>query len=86
MSVQHVEMDSVSNGQPPELLAFFFQLQLTADGGRVSASQLMLLHLKSTLKNIDYICFRSHIYVINNCLNEYIIPIYSCMSSLLLIN
>ncbi len=33
----------------------------------------MLLHLKFTLKNVDFICFNSHIYVINNCQNEYII-------------
>ncbi len=48
----------------------------------VSALLPMLLHLNCTLKNAYFICFNSHIYVINNCQNDYIIPISSCVSSL----
>ncbi len=62
----------------------FFQLQLTAVRVRLSVPQLMLLHLKCTLKNADIICFNSHLY--NKLVSKWIISIYSCMLSLVFIN
>ncbi len=73
----------------------FFQLQLTADSGKVSPQPMLLLtafeihfekHRFYLLQIKQLICFKSHIYMINNCQNQYIILIYSCVPYLVFIN
>ncbi len=75
---------SVRDGLPGFL--YVFSTLVDCRWWKVPAPQLMLLHLKSTLKNADLICFNWENYIINNCQNECVMPNYSCMSSIVFIN
>ncbi len=77
--------NSTSTGWPTQISSVLVNLS-RLQMERVSAPQPMPVYFKYTSRKADYICFNSYMYVINNFLDEYIIAIYSCTSSLMFIN